>query len=190
MKKFKMNMILGKRQIILACLVVALGIAVYLNWNFAQSGEDLQLSGMFSSGEDVQDVKNYGDAQFVVKPQEEGVSASEYFEQARLERTQARDAAMDNLETILKDANLDNSQKENLAKQVALLTKSTETETRIENQIRAKGFNDCMAYMSDDKISVIVQTEGLDKAQAAQIKNILIDETNVLPENISITEVK
>ena len=31
MKKFKMNMILGKRQIILACLVVALGIAVYLN---------------------------------------------------------------------------------------------------------------------------------------------------------------
>ena len=36
-----MNMIVGKKQIVLASLVVALGVAVYLNYQFA--GEDLDL---------------------------------------------------------------------------------------------------------------------------------------------------
>ena len=36
-----MNMIVGKKQLVLASLVVALGVAVYLNYQFA--GEDLDL---------------------------------------------------------------------------------------------------------------------------------------------------
>ena len=36
-----MNMIVGKKQIVLASLVAALGVAVYLNYQFA--GEDLEL---------------------------------------------------------------------------------------------------------------------------------------------------
>ena len=36
-----MNMIVGKKPLVLASLVVALGVAVYLNYQFA--GEDLDL---------------------------------------------------------------------------------------------------------------------------------------------------
>ena len=52
-----MNMILNKRHIILAALVLVLGIAVYLNWVYG--GEDLTLT------EQMQTAKNYGDAQLV-----------------------------------------------------------------------------------------------------------------------------
>lgn len=62
-----MNMIVGKKQIVLASLVVALGVAVYLNYQFA--GEDLDLVTANTTAEEisVEDEKqeNYGDAQFV-----------------------------------------------------------------------------------------------------------------------------
>ena len=64
-----MNMIVGKKQLVLASLVVALGVAVYLNYQFA--GEDLDLvtanaqqtTQELSTEEGEQE--NYGDAQFV-----------------------------------------------------------------------------------------------------------------------------
>ena len=36
----KMNMIVGKKQIILSALVLALGIAVYLNYQYSKVGGD------------------------------------------------------------------------------------------------------------------------------------------------------
>ena len=57
-----MNMIVGKRQIILMALVLGLGIAVYLNWIYADGGNDFVLTGKMS------ETKNYGDAQYVDPP--------------------------------------------------------------------------------------------------------------------------
>ena len=41
MKKFRMNMIVGKKQIILAALVLCLSLAVYLNWVYSGDGFEL-----------------------------------------------------------------------------------------------------------------------------------------------------
>ncbi|MEG0571349.1 MAG: SpoIIIAH-like family protein [Oscillospiraceae bacterium] len=41
----KANMIIGKKQIILASLVLMLGVAVYLNWQFANSDGGLDITG-------------------------------------------------------------------------------------------------------------------------------------------------
>ena len=46
-----MNMIVGKKQIVLASLVVALGVAVYLNYQFA--GEDLNLVTANTTAEEI-----------------------------------------------------------------------------------------------------------------------------------------
>lgn len=54
-----MNMILGKRHIILAALVLVLGIAVYLNWTFGGKEGGLNITDQLEAG------KNYGDAQYV-----------------------------------------------------------------------------------------------------------------------------
>lgn len=45
-----MNMILGKRHIILAALVLVLGIAVYLNWTFGGKEGGLNITDQLEAG--------------------------------------------------------------------------------------------------------------------------------------------
>ncbi|MBQ1464599.1 MAG: SpoIIIAH-like family protein, partial [Ruminococcus sp.] len=49
---------------------------------------------------------------------------------------------------------------------------------------------DCVAYLDGESAKIVVKSEGLDKAQAAAIKDIILSETDVLAENIRIFEVK
>ena len=150
-----MNMIVGKKQLVLASLVVALGVAVYLNYQFA--GEDLDLvtanaqqtTQELSTEEGEQE--NYGDAQFVDTKEfsseetqetslqaESAVGDEEYFSQARMTRTKTRDEAQEALQVMLSDVNLDQEQKDELTAQASAMAQSIETEGKIENLIKAQ----------------------------------------------------
>ena len=59
-----------------------------------------------------------------------------------------------------------------------------------ETLLTPSGFEDCVAYLDGETAKIVVRTDGLDKAQAASIKDIILDETEVLAENIRIFEVK
>ena len=89
-----------RRKITMAALVVALGAAVYLNWQYSRTdiplGFEVEDSMVLSPEEDVAgDVnKNYGDAQLVSATKDSG---SAYFEEATLKRTKTRDEALDKL---------------------------------------------------------------------------------------------
>ena len=104
----------SKRQFTLLTLVVALGVAVYLNWEYAKTDAPfaLQDPGAVSANAAVETVtegttsgvldalpvqealpdKNYGDAQLVSANE---TSNDKYFEQARLTRSKTRDEALD-----------------------------------------------------------------------------------------------
>lgn len=66
-----MNMIVGKKQLVLASLVVALGVAVYLNYQFAGEDLDLVTANAQQTPQELSteegEQENYGDAQFVVQ---------------------------------------------------------------------------------------------------------------------------
>lgn len=194
-----MNMVLRKRHIILASLVLALGVAVYLNYQFAQTGNN------FVQTANSQSTKNYGDAQFVDKSvsseAQEGESssqadsastqsASEYFTAARLSREQSRDEAVETLGQMIAQEGIDQQQKDSLTMQATQIAQTIETESKIENMVKAKGFAECMVYLDGENANVSVQTEGLLPEEAAQIKDILLRETDVPVQNISIVEVK
>lgn len=195
-----MNMIVGKKQIVLASLVVALGVAVYLNYQFAGQDLDLVTANAGTTQEiSVQEEKreNYGDAQFVdskeISQESETTQAqadSEYFSQARLTRTKTRDEAAAALQVMLSDASLAQEQKEELTAQASAMAMSIETEGRIENLIKAKGFQECMVYCSDKKVGVIVKSPELKEGEVVQIRDIILDETTIPVENISIVPVR
>ena len=63
-----------------------------------------------------------------------------------------------------------------------------ETEAIVEEMIKAKGFEDCLAVMTGEKINVIVKTPGLLTSEVAQITEIVTQETGFSPENIVIVE--
>lgn len=75
-----MNMIIGKKQIILASLVVGLGLAVYVNYQFARTDGDLTATGALAND------KNYGDAQLVDAndPTVDDIDGEAYFAEAKV----------------------------------------------------------------------------------------------------------
>jgi stage III sporulation protein AH len=178
-----MNMIIGKRQIILAALVMGLGIAVYLNWEYSRAEIPVI--------EAEEHVPNYGEAHYVDAPASGDIPGDEeiYFVQAKISRQRARDEAVETLATMLADANLDTTQRTQLALRAADLAESIETEGKIENLIKAKGFTDVMVYYDTQRADVIVRTSGLLAQEAAQIKDIILKETDIEPEKISIVEI-
>lgn len=88
-----MNMIIGKKQIILASLVVGLGLAVYVNYQFAQA------DGMLTATSAVEESdKNYGDAQLVDSKDPSVDSDGEaYFAEAKVTRQRSRDESVETL---------------------------------------------------------------------------------------------
>ena len=198
-----MNMIIGKRQIILAALVMGLGIAVYLNWQYSSMEYDIPVvNAAESSGETV----NYGEAQYVDAPQlldhvvkatniDEIVDITEpdsgeiFFVEAKLSRQKARDEAVETLAVMLADASLNSDQKATLAIRATDIAGSIETEGKIENLIKAKGFLDVMVYYDAQRADVMIKTSGLQSEDIIKIKDIILKETSIEVENISIIEI-
>ena len=120
MRKAKTN-----RKMTLATLVVALAVAVYLNWEYARSA-DLALDAAAPAAGDAAEEpvvdelpvqaqpsasRTYGEAQLVSAS---AASSQSFFEEARLARTKARDEAMDSLQKSLKKASLTEQEKTDL----------------------------------------------------------------------------
>ncbi len=177
----KLNMLIGKRQLILAGLVVILGVAVYLNWEFSKNDLNLGTSGVESN-------KNYGETQLTdVKVTETDLA---YFSQARLNRQKNRDDAIESVKTMLKDNNLSEAQKAEITKKAAEIANLTQCETAIEELIKAKGFEECVAFIDGESASIVVSTKGLSNEQAAQIFDIVLSKSKINSENINIVEAK
>ena len=156
-----MKFSIKKGYIVLGALVLALGAAVYLNWDYMRQEDYIAAGAETQTPEDGQGTANYGDA---------------YFVSARLNRTQSRDEAMDALKYMLEDSAMEEGVAAVLAQQAQSLAKTIETEGKIENIIKAKGFTECMVYLDENKVDVIVQSSGLTDSEAAQIMDAVMAE--------------
>ena len=190
-----MKKALGKREVILGALILGLGAAVYLNWQYADIGKELAASNSIT--ENIQEentktkkekTKNYGDAKYVEGKVNEA-KEKVYFAEAKLSRTKSRDEAVATLKEVLSDSSLNAEDKAKLAEKASEFAKAIEVEGKIENLIKAKGFEDCMVYLDEDKVDVVIKTQGLLDDETAQIWNIISKETNIPSENVSIIEV-
>ena len=199
-----MNSAKSKRQLTLLTLVVALGVAVYLNWEYAKNDNGFAVTDTAPVDASVVETvtdgtaggvtealpdKNYGDAQLVSA---NAAGGSKFFEQARLTRTKSRDEALDKLQKSLKAANLTEEEKTKLTDHLTAVIAGITAESDIENMIKAKGFVDCVAFVDGEKINISVQTgsEGLDAAAVAQIRDVVLSKMETSAKNITIVEVK
>ena len=185
----KMNMIVSKKHIVLSALVLALSVAVYLNWEYVKvNGDSFENTSKVAVDGAVEGAAPGIPAED--KGADEAAAYGEaYFAEAKLSRTKARDEAADALKYMLEDADLTTDQMTQLTMEAASIAKSIETEGKIENLIKARGFAECMVYLDEDRASVVVRAEELLDNEVAQIKDIILKETSVPVENISIVEV-
>lgn len=186
----KPTMIIGKKQLVLSGLTLILGAAVYLNYVLAD-GTGLMRADLMhdTSSADVQadadDLANYGTAEMVNATP----SQADYFAQARLDKQTSRDNAVQTLQSIIGGGDLSNDEMVTNAIDAVNLSKLMESENIIESLILSQGFSDCVVYLAADSAKVVVESEGLDAAQAAAIKEIILTESEVPAEGIRIFEV-
>ena len=194
----------SKRQLTILTLILALGVAVYLNWEYAktdssfvlptqtQAEEDALLANAQAEDAPVMEAlpdKNYGEAQLVSVSEN---SSDQYFETARLTRTKTRDEALDKLQQSLKATGLTEEEKAQLKDTLSSTISNISLESDIENLVKAKGFADCVVFIDGENVDLAVKTgpEGLSKNEVAQLRDIILGKVQTSAQNISIGEVK
>ncbi len=184
---------INKKQIVFLSLALVVCIAVYLNWRFLDT-VDLDGGNLISVGgtpdkekNEAEEGKTLGQAQ-LVETVAKDVDA--YFTESRLNKQQTRDEALELLKSVAESEDSAAETKEKANNDMITLAKATDIEGTIESLIKAKGFSDCMVYMGDDAVNVIVATGGLSAEQAAQINEIAISESGKDASAIKIVEIK
>lgn len=185
----KKGTIVGKRQIVLAVLILALGAAVWLNMKYSAANGGFNIAGTNNSS------KVLGSTQYVNEGVEDASAVetsakSDYFDTARADRTAAREKAVDLLKDTISDVSLDAAAKQAAIESLGVIAKRIENEASIESLIKAKGFNDAVAIIGEDGITIIVNSEELLSSQTLQIQDIAMSQTGLTLEKIKIVTVK
>lgn len=167
---------LGARNLIVICAILLIGTAIGVNYIIYNRDEPSQDVDIDLDGTDINDTLNNDQ------------NASDYFAQTVLSRKQARDEALEVLQSVAKsDVALPEAIESALA-DIAQIAEDIENESNIETLVEAKGFDDCIAVISDGKATVIVKSEGLLASQVAQINEIVYEQAGILPTDLKIVE--
>ena len=105
-----------------------------------------------------------------------------------LNRKQARDEAMEVLQAVADSQTALDEAKEAAWSDMTKLAADMEKETNIEAMILSKGFSQCIAVISNDTCNVIVESEGLNPGEVAQISEIVYEQAGIVPSNLKIVE--
>ena len=134
--------------------------------------------------------KNYGEAQLVSVSKDSG---TEFFEQARLNRSKARDEALDAIKKTLKSADLSESEKDSITQKLQNQISSITVESSIESLIKSKGFADCVVSIGEGRADITVMTENdaLTADEVTRIRDAVLGKCKGLSaQDITVVEVK
>lgn len=196
-----------KRNAVVAVMAVLVCSAVALNWVYTgqevqdAAGGKLLGEAQLVSGQGAGDEKSgqeqktggeesAGPAEDTGAPPDEGMiyTGSDYFASARLTRQQARDNAISLLQEAAEQENADTAVANEASQGIQVLASYTLAEAQIENLVTAKGYTDCVAFMGDECVSVVVSTKSgdLTAEDVAKITDITMTETGLPAGNIKI----
>ena len=165
---------LDKKKIMIGCSVLLIGAAVYLNYIFFL--EDSSLTTGADNNEDLTNVINTS------------FEETDYFAQAVIDRQKARDEALEVLEIVVGNEEALAESKDSALKQMSQIADDMQKESNIESLITSKGFEECVAVISEGKCNVIVKSEGLQANEISQIKEIVYEQASINPIDIKIIE--
>ena len=172
-KTFFSSRLVKSLTVILAVAII--GAAVYVNYRLFYDPTD----SMGFGDNNMDDV--FGDSANTA-----GTPEEDYFTATALNRQQSRDEAIDVLKLVAESDEASAEAKAEANERIAQIALDIQNEANIETLVRAKGFEECVAVISDGAVSVIVGRDTLVAAEAAQILAIVYETTGVSPENVSI----
>ena len=191
-----------KRGAVYGVIALMLVVAVYLNWSYVRTPDDLAVAGQADEavgaagaatkdGEAPKDGAETPSQQTGAEAgQADAVSASDYFAQSRLSREQARDEAISILKETAESDKAGEDAKKQAEDKISALAENSVQEARVESLIKAKGYAEAVVFIGDDSVNVIVQPPegGFEAADASKIRDIVVTETSMGADKIKIVE--
>lgn len=201
-----------KNQLIITALAVMIAIAGYLKYSDSMidseqlaatsvSTEDILSSDELDADLSAEDIyASTGmteDASEEVSDTEPGEavltstdSATYSFaSEAKLDRDQTRTKNTESLLQIINSEVVSEEQKQAAIDRMLEITDISERETGAETLLMAKGFEDVVVSISDSKVDVVINQSEVSDVERAQIEDVIVRKTGVLPENIVITPI-
>ncbi len=194
----------GKRNLVIAAVLLFVCAAVWLNWSYNKNAAPKTPDADMVLAEDEQReqaLAAYGetlsgeDTAAVLGELGEGESlqaTSGYFAEARLTRQQSRDNALDLLEQAASSDGASQEVIDSAMNEIAAMATVSLQEAQMENLLLAKGFSDCVVFIGGEEITVAVPApiEGLSQADVARITDVVLGETALPASALRVIEVK
>ncbi len=174
--------------VVLVCGAIIVGTLMNRTQNLSEDEGDRILGNtllvdaeMAGQQEDLQ-----GDNEANANPE----TAEDFFAMAIINRTQVRDSALEVLREIASNPDTLPDAKEDALSSISAIADEMSAEANIETLVRAKGIADCVAVISGDSCSVIVNAKGLQAEMLTQITDIVYEQAGISVENITVVEAK
>ena len=180
-----------KKNITAAAVLVTVCAGIYLNWMYTEGSAPVSLSDTLDSEKILDEsllVMSTEDAQLTASADLQYTdTATDYFAAVRLSRQEARDSAVN----LLQEAMAYDTASEESSHELEELVAVALSEAQIESLVIAKGYTDCVAYMTNEGISVAVASPegGLQEDDVAVIADIVLTQSDYTLEDIRVVEV-
>ena len=176
-----------KKNMVAAAVLVTVCTGIYLNWLYTDQQTAADLTDTVDAEKVLSDDLLALDEEVLG---EELNTATDYFAAVRLSRQQARDNALDLLQEAM--AYDDATKAQESSQQLDEIVQTALSEATIESLVIAKGYADCVAYMSNDGVSVAVAAPegGLQTADVAVIADIVMTQSEYTLDDIRVVEVQ
>ena len=193
-----------RRNAIIIAVILFVCAAVYLNWAYNRQEAELEGNPDGHTGGAAAVLADAGDGLWYEAPaapaaaapapaaSNPGMEVADYFTSARLNRQKARDSA---ISTLREAAETESASQEAVDEALGAITAMagyTVSEAEIEALITAKGFQDCIVFLSADSVIVAVPApaEGLGDSAVSRITDIVLQETDLHTDQVKIIGVK
>ena len=184
-----------KKNMVAAAVLVTVCAGIYVNWLYTEENAATSLA------ETLDTEKVMSEEALILTDDMEAISAGEavtttatdYFAAVRLSRQQARDNAVNLLQDAMAYSVSEEGSKDvESAMELEDIVQTALSEAQIESLIIAKGYMDCVAYMSSEGISVAVSAPegGLQEADVAVIADIVMTQSEYDMDDIRVVEVQ
>ena len=181
-----------KKNLIAAAILVTVCAGIYVNWRYTEDQAAANLTDTLDTEKVMSDdnLVLSEDMAAISAGEDVATTSTDYFAAVRLSRQEARDSAVNLLQQAM--AYDTDSAAEQTAGQLDQLVQTGLQEAQIESLVIAKGYTDCVAYMSDDGISVAVAAPegGLEQEDVAVIADIVMSQSGYGLDSIRVVEVR
>ena len=171
---------IGRRNFIIVGATLLIGAAICLNFVMMSAKNDDGFDYETDAG-----MKESAPSAEVDAPEE--LSQDAYFSSIEVSRRRTRDEAIEVLQSVIDNQSATETAKTEALNEINNLTKVMQQEADIETLVMAKGFENCVAVISEEKANVVVTGKDLLPAQISQINEIVYDTAGILPVNVNIT---